>query len=126
MLQQHRIRHLDAKDFNFKCLICEKSFRTKHELNSHQNFHSDIKSFICKITGCNYSSKRYGDLRRHHKKHCDLNNKVNKRLLRDPVLHDRVVGELQELNRKMNSKFAIGSSRSQPTHPAIRLSELYF
>lgn len=63
-LKIHRIVHTDEKP---RCYICNKTFLTKYNLQSHLTSHVSSKSFECDICGIKFTYKRnlYIHLKRH-------------------------------------------------------------
>ena len=65
----HQLTHSSVKSFG--CNKCDKRFKSNSELNLHKKFvHSNIHPFICPQSNCNKSFKRISHLNLHKRIHC--------------------------------------------------------
>ncbi|CAJ1064879.1 zinc finger protein 2 homolog [Xyrichtys novacula] len=55
--EYHLLRHEEKKFATFKCEICEKTFKTKMYLKTHQLVHTDTRPFVCSTCGKGFKTK---------------------------------------------------------------------
>nr|XP_054598263.1 zinc finger protein 431-like isoform X1 [Nothobranchius furzeri] len=65
--EHHLLRHEEKKHAAFKCQLCEKSFKTKMCLKSHQLVHTDTRAFSCST--CRKAFKTKHNLQAHQVVH---------------------------------------------------------
>ncbi|KAM4567078.1 uncharacterized protein PAE49_010531 isoform 1-T1 [Odontesthes bonariensis] len=55
--EYHLLRHEELKYATFECQLCEKSFKTKRCLKTHQLVHTDTRPFVCSTCGKGFKTK---------------------------------------------------------------------
>lgn len=65
--EHHLLRHEEKRFTVFKCNVCEKTFKNKLYLRTHELLHTDTRPFICSTCGKAFKTKQY--LNAHHTVH---------------------------------------------------------
>uniref|UniRef100_A0A3B4BA96 Transcription factor E4F1 n=1 Tax=Periophthalmus magnuspinnatus TaxID=409849 RepID=A0A3B4BA96_9GOBI len=72
---QHKLHKNCKTDGRYLCGVCEKTFKTLNILRTHLKTHTDEKNFKCEL--CNTSFRTKGSLIRHNRRHTERPYRCN-------------------------------------------------
>ncbi|KAF1393564.1 hypothetical protein PFLUV_G00017350 [Perca fluviatilis] len=83
--EYHLLRHEEKKYATFKCQLCEKTFKTKMCLKTHQLAHTDTRPFTCSTCGKAFKTKNNLQAHQRHQKatHDERHGQVVRRRTRE-------------------------------------------
>ena len=121
-LSRHGLSHDPSKKKeSLVCYVCQKSFKIKSQLISHERIHNGQRPFVCLHPGCQWSFRTSSKLKRHERSHKNERSYVceqcPKSYLRSEHLREHV--EVVHKNQRLACPYSNCEARFSQKHSLV-------